>query len=90
MTVPAVIIIVAYFVHTTLPLMQGRYQPYVEQINHDEHLTLEESIDMKSFDFMMAFSVHNALDRRIKYDDPSKVNWFVQVIDNNGYEDVRT
>ena len=53
----------------------------VEKLHIHMHEEKDDLIDLTSFNFKIAFSVHSASDRSIKYDDPSKVEWLVRAID---------
>jgi hypothetical protein len=45
----------------------------------EQHLTEDDAIDLNSFGFKLAFSVHDYLDINNKYDDLSQVEWNVLI-----------
>ena len=51
-------------------------------------MTVEESINLEDFRFKLAFSVHSYLNSLIKYDDLSKVDWFIETVTFDGEKDV--
>jgi hypothetical protein len=77
LTITAMTTILSYGMHKLLHLKQGKYTIIVNEETYDVHLTPEDSIHLSEFNFMIAFSAHNAVDRTIKYDDLSKIDWFV-------------
>jgi hypothetical protein len=55
-------------------------------VETEHNLTADDSLDLQDFNFKLAFSAHNYLDPRIKYDDRSKVEWVVESVTYDGLE----
>ena len=58
-------------------------------MTHQENLAPHNDEDHKLSDYRItvAFSVHNFYDRLNAYDDPSKVQWTVNFVTNDGFAD---
>jgi hypothetical protein len=88
LTVISVAILLAFLSLKVWHMQRGKYAIIVEEEYLNVFDTSDSPVAMENW--KLAFTVQNAKNRSVTYDDPSKVQWLAEMVYSDGAQNYKT